>query len=149
MERNVPILLLEDDQVDVMTVERAFRRNNVTNPLFVTKNGREGLAYLQHEGEWADAGKFPRPGLILLDINMPVMNGIEFLKEIKSIENLKRIPVVVLTTSKEESDRVESFNLGVAGYIVKPVDFEKFVEVVKIINLYWTLSEISYDSEVT
>ena len=83
-----------------------------------------------------------KPGIILLDLNMPKMNGVEFLKIAKKDDNLKKIPVVVLTTSKEEQDKVDSFNLGVAGYMVKPVDYRKFVEVVKTIDLYWTLSEL-------
>ncbi|MCK5515650.1 MAG: response regulator, partial [Desulfobulbaceae bacterium] len=83
-----------------------------------------------------------KPGIILLDLNMPKMNGIEFLRIAKSDDDLKKIPVVVLTTSKEEQDKVSSFNLGVAGYMIKPVDYLKFVEVVKTIDLYWTLSEL-------
>jgi len=144
MRSNVPILLVEDDQVDVMTVERAFKMNKIINPLFVCSNGEEALKFLCHEGTYSDQEKAPRPGIILLDLNMPIMNGIEFLKIIKADDYLKRIPVVVLTTSKEEEDRVESFKLSVAGYIIKPVEFEKFVEAVKLIDLYWTLSELSY-----
>ena len=142
MRNNVPILLVDDDQVDVMTVQRAFKRNNMADPLMVVGNGKEAVDYLRHQGEYADAVKFARPGIILLDLNMPVMNGIEFLRVIKVDEALKKIPVIVLTTSKEESDRVESFNLSVAGYIIKPVEFEKFVEAVRVLNLYWTLSEL-------
>ncbi|HBE73264.1 MAG TPA: two-component system response regulator [candidate division Zixibacteria bacterium] len=142
MRNNVPILLVDDDQVDVMTVQRAFKRNNILDPLFVVGNGREALDFLHHQGEHSDPERSPRPGIILLDLNMPVMNGIEFLKVIKLDESLKKIPVIVLTTSKEENDRVESFNLSVAGYIIKPVEFEKFVEAVRVLNLYWTLSEL-------
>lgn len=143
MRNNVPILLVEDDQVDVMTVQRAFKKNKIINPLSVCSNGEEALKYLRHEGGYSSPDKSPRPGIILLDLNMPVMNGIEFLKVVKSDEDLKRIPVIVLTTSKEEEDRVESFKLSVAGYIIKPVEFEKFVEAVRLIELYWTLSELS------
>lgn len=142
MRNNVPILLVDDDQVDIMTVQRAFKRNNILDPLFVVGNGREALDFLKHQGPYSDPEKFPRPGIILLDLNMPVMNGIEFLKVIKLDESLKKIPVIVLTTSKEENDRVESFNLSVAGYIIKPVEFEKFVEAIRVLNLYWTLSEL-------
>jgi CheY-like chemotaxis protein len=142
MRNNVPILLVDDDQVDVMTVQRAFKRNNIIDPLHVVGNGREALDFLYHQGDFANPEKSPRPGIILLDLNMPVMNGIEFLKVIKVDESLKKIPVIVLTTSKEENDRVESFNLSVAGYIIKPVEFEKFVEAVRVLNLYWTLSEL-------
>jgi len=82
------------------------------------------------------------PCIIISDINMPKLNGIEFLKEIKKNDELKRIPFVILTTSKEEADKCESFNLGVSGYMIKPVDYINFVEVVKTINLYWTISEL-------
>lgn len=142
MRDNIPILLVEDDQVDVMTVQRAFKKNRITNPLFVCSNGEEALKFLRHEGIYSDPEKSPRPGIILLDLNMPVMNGIEFLKVVKSDDDLRRIPVIVLTTSKEEEDRFKSFSLSVAGYIIKPVEFEKFVEAVKLIDLYWTLSEL-------
>ena len=142
MRDNIPILLVEDDQVDVMTVQRAFKRNNIINPLNVVGNGLEALEYLHHRGAFADHSAFPTPGIILMDINMPLMNGIECLKEIKTDEHLRKLPVIMLTTSKEECDRVESFKLSVAGYIIKPVEFEKFVEAVKVLNLYWTLSEL-------
>lgn len=142
MRNNIPILLLEDDQVDVMTVKRAFKVNKITNPLLVVTNGEEGLKFLRHKDAFSDPEKSPRPGIILLDLNMPVMNGIDFLKVVKADDCLRRIPVIVLTTSKADEDRVESFNLSVAGYIIKPVEFEKFVEAVKTISLYWTLSEL-------
>lgn len=141
MRDNLPVLLVEDDSVDVMTVKRAFRLNKITNPLFAVTNGEDALKYLRHEGGYTNPENSPEPGIILLDLNMPVMNGIEFLRIAKADDRLKRIPVVVLTTSKADEDRVNSFNLSVAGYIVKPVDFEKFVEAVRLIDLYWTLSE--------
>jgi CheY-like chemotaxis protein len=143
MKNNVPILLVEDDPVDVMTVRRAFKQNKITNSLYVASNGEEALAYLRHEGAYNDPESHQRPGIILLDLNMPIMNGIEFLKAVKADDDLRRIPVIVLTTSREEEDRVESFNLSVAGYIIKPVEFDKFVEGVRLIDLYWTLSELS------
>jgi len=130
-----PILLVEDDQVDAMTVKRALKEIKVTNRLDIVNNGEEALTFLKNsENE--------KPGIILLDLNMPRMNGIEFLKIAKKDESLKKIPVVVLTTSKEDQDKVDSFNLGVAGYMIKPVDYRKFVEVVKTIDMYWTLSEL-------
>jgi len=130
-----PILLVEDDQVDAMTVKRALKEIKVTNRLDIVNNGEEALTFLKNsENE--------KPGIILLDLNMPRMNGIEFLKIAKKDDSLKKIPVVVLTTSKEDQDKVDSFNLGVAGYMIKPVDYRKFVEVVKTIDMYWTLSEL-------
>ncbi len=135
MRSSKPILLVEDDQVDAMTVKRALKEINVTNRLDIVNDGEEALTFLNNsENE--------KPGIILLDLNMPKMNGIEFLKIAKKDDSLKRIPVVVLTTSKEDQDKVESFNLGVAGYMIKPVDYQKFVEVVRTIDLYWTLSEL-------
>jgi CheY-like chemotaxis protein len=142
MRDAVPILVVEDDEVDVGDIIRAFKKNKISNPIRVTTNGEEALAYLRHEEPYSDPKESPRPGIILLDINMPIMNGIEFLRVIKADDKLKDIPVIVLTTSKEDNDRLESFRLSVAGYIIKPVDFDKFVEAVNTFNLYWTLSEI-------
>ncbi len=130
-----PILLVEDDRVDVMTVERALKELKVTNPLVHSANGEEALGYLRSESN-------KKPCVILLDLNMPKMNGTEFLKVVKADDVLKRIPVIVLTTSREEQDVVESFNLSIAGYIVKPTDYKKFVEAIRAIDLYWTLSEL-------
>ena len=134
MKNKRPILLAEDDRVDVLTIQRALKEIKVTNRLDVVVNGEEALRFLRDPAH-------ERPCLILLDLNMPKMNGIEFLKEFKKDEHLKMIPVVVLTTSREERDKVESFNNGVAGYMIKPVDYKQFVEVLRAIDLYWTLSE--------
>jgi len=134
MRGNKPVILVEDDRVDQMTVRRAFRDLKITNPLIIAANGEEALVYLR------DAVN-PRPCLILLDLNMPRMNGLEFLAIAKKDEQLKMLPVVVLTTSREQQDRIESFRLSVAGYMMKPVEYAKFVEMVKTINFYWTLSE--------
>ncbi len=129
MRINLPILLVEDDLVDIMTTRRALDDLNITNPLIVANDGEEALLLLGKE----EANK---PGIIILDINMPRMNGIELLKHLKNDEELKRIPVVVLTISKEEEDKIESFSLGVAGYMIKPVDYLKFVEVIRTIDMY-------------
>jgi CheY-like chemotaxis protein len=142
MRREIPILLVEDDMVDVKTVQRAFKQSKIGNPLYVTHNGEEALAFLRREEPYADPDEAPRPGLILLDLNMPVLNGIEFLQVIKEDESLRRIPVIVLTTSRDETDLVRTYNLSVAGYILKPVDFPQFLDVVKTIDLYWSLSEL-------
>jgi len=128
------ILLVEDDQVDVMTVRRALKELHVTNRLEHMENGEDALAFLR------DTTK-DRPCLILLDLNMPIMNGIEFLQEVKSDAELKCIPVVVLTTSDEQKDKLESFKLGIAGYMRKPVDYRQFVEIIRTIDAYWTISE--------
>jgi CheY-like chemotaxis protein len=130
-----PILLVEDDHVDVMTVKRALKEIKVTNPLVTQENGEEALKYLRDQNN-------ARPCIILLDLNMPIMNGIEFLQVVKQDERLKRIPVVVLTTSEEQQDKMKSFDLGVAGYMAKPVDYRQFVEVMRTLDAYWTISEV-------
>lgn len=135
MRSSKPIMLVEDDAVDALTVKRALSDLKVINPLVHKSNGEEALKHLM------DANN-PRPCIILLDLNMPKMNGIEFLKHMKKQEGLKKIPVVVLTTSRDEQDIVESFQLNVAGYMVKAVDYKKFVETIKAVDLYWTLSEL-------
>lgn len=135
MRSSKPILLIEDDRVDAMTTERAMKELNVANELVHTINGEEGLDYLR------DTRK-ENPCIVLLDLNMPRMNGLEFLEIVKRDDCFKKIPVVVLMTSKEEKDKVDSFNLNVAGYMIKPVDYKQFVEVIRTINMYWTLSEL-------
>lgn len=130
-----PILVVEDDHVDAIIVKRALKDIKVKNRIEIFNNGEEAVVHLKNNHA-------ERPCIILLDLNMPKMNGIEFLKLIKQDEDLKRIPVVVLTTSQEEQDRVASFDLGVAGYMIKPMDYLKFVEVMKTIDIYWTLSEL-------
>ena len=134
-----PILLAEDDSVDAMTVKRAFSELKVTNELARVTNGEEALEYLKTHTD-------KKPCVILLDLNMPKMNGVEFLHVAKADSELRQIPVVVLTTSKEDRDKVETFKFSVAGYIVKPVDYRKFVEAMKVLNLYWTLSELPGDA---
>jgi CheY-like chemotaxis protein len=132
---NRPLLVVEDDQVDVMTIRRALKEIKVVNPIVHLENGEEALAYLRDPAN-------ETPCIILLDLNMPVMNGIEFLQVIKQEDALRRFPVIVLTTSEEQQDKLNSFNLGVAGYMAKPVDYRQFVEVMRSIDLYWTLSEL-------
>jgi len=135
------ILLVEDDELDVMNVQRAFKKNNVLNPLFVAGNGLEALDMLR--GTDGNAPKVPlERRLILLDLNMPRMNGIEFLRELRGDPQLNLIPVIVLTTSDEDRDKVEAFQLNVAGYILKPVTLAHFIETMARLNKYWTLSEI-------
>ncbi|MEM9505466.1 MAG: response regulator [Cyanobacteria bacterium P01_E01_bin.43] len=140
-EKVVNILLVEDDEVDVMNVKRAFKRNRITNPLFVAGNGLKALAMLR--GQVEDGPKIPDTRrIILLDINMPKMNGIEFLQELRQDPALAPTPVIVLTTSDEDQDRIEAYKLNVAGYILKPVTFSSFAEVMAALNNYWTLCEM-------
>jgi CheY-like chemotaxis protein len=130
------VLLVEDDEVDVMNVRRAFKKNHIANPLWVAGNGIEALEALRGD-------QMPRERrLVLLDLNMPKMNGIEFLRELRADPELHGTPVVVLTTSDDERDRVEAYNLNVAGYILKPVTFMNFVEAMATLNKYWTLVEM-------
>lgn len=134
--RTVNILLVEDDQVDVMNVRRAFERNKIANPVFVAENGIKALEMLRN----GDVP--PSRRLVLLDLNMPRMSGIEFLRELRASPDLALTPVVVLTTSNDEQDKVEAYNLNVAGYLLKPVTFNSFVELMAALNRYWTLVEM-------
>ncbi|MBV8885656.1 MAG: response regulator [Chroococcidiopsidaceae cyanobacterium CP_BM_RX_35] len=140
-ETKTNILLVEDDEVDVMNVQRALKENNIADPLHIASNGLEALEMLRGCNGSHPSIPLERR-LILLDLNMPKMNGIEFLRELRADLSLKAIPVIVLTTSNEDRDKVEAYNLNVAGYILKPVTFYRFVEAVKILGQYWTLSEI-------
>ncbi len=141
MKKDIPILLVEDDDVDVENVVRAFEENGIVNPLYVAQHGEEALQLLRFGPPEAAYPEPLCPGLILLDINMPIMNGIELLGHLKQDPALRSIPVVVLTTSQEETDRQESFKHSVAGYIIKPVEFSDFVNAVRVVEQYWTLSE--------
>ncbi|MFV8370608.1 response regulator [Flavobacterium sp. LB2R40] len=134
-QKLVNILLVEDDEVDVMNVKRAFAKNNIMNPLFVAGNGVEAL-------EMLDDKIIPLPKIIILDINMPKMNGIEFLKIIRENEKLKNISVFVMTTSNEDTDKINAYNLNVAGYILKPLSFEKFLTSVATLKNFWQLCEL-------
>ena len=135
MRNSKPILLVEDDTVDVMTVKRALKDVQVTSELVAAGDGEQALAYLRDDGN-------AKPCVILLDLNMPKMNGIEFMRIIKADEVLQRIPIIVLTTSNSDQDISKSFELGAAGYMLKSVDYKKFIEIIKTIDLYWTLSKL-------
>ena len=135
-DRMLNILLVEDDEVDVMNVRRAFERNNVSNPLYVAGNGLEALDMLRD-------GTVPSERrLILLDLNMPKMNGIEFLQALRADPELASSSVVVLTTSNDDQDKIDAYNLNVAGYLLKPVTFSNFCERMTALNKYWTLVEL-------
>ncbi|MBA2707259.1 MAG: response regulator [Gemmatimonadaceae bacterium] len=135
-ERLLNILLVEDDAIDVMNVRRAFEKNNFMSPLFVAGNGLEALEILRGDS-------IPRERrLILLDLNMPKMNGIEFLQELRADPDLSSTPVVVLTTSNDDQDKIDAYNLNVAGYLLKPVTFNNFCERMTTLNKYWALVEM-------
>jgi CheY-like chemotaxis protein len=137
MKSSKPILLVEDDNVDAITVRRALKDLDIPNGIVHQLDGADALKYLR-----SNVNK--RPCVILLDLNMPRMSGIDFLKIIKNDDELKQIPVIVLTSSKDECDKMDSFEFSVAGYIAKSTDYKKFVESLKILNMYWTLSELPY-----
>ena len=135
-DRVLHILLVEDDEVDVMNVKRAFEKNKILNPLYVATDGSEALAMLRD-------GRVPRERrLVLLDLNMPGMNGFEFLRELRGDRKLAMTPVVVMTTSNDEKDKLEAYGFNVAGYLRKPVEFPRFMELTAALNKYWTLVEM-------
>jgi CheY-like chemotaxis protein len=135
-DRALNILLVDDDEVDVMTVKRAFTKANIANQLYVATDGIQALEMLRSDGIAASRR------LVLLDLNMPRMNGIELLREIRADPALRALTVVVLTTSNEDRDRVDAYRLNVAGFLVKPVTFHAFAEVMATLNKYWTLMEM-------
>lgn len=140
-EKMINILLVEDDEVDIMNVKRAFKKSNISNPLYIASNGLEALEMLRSKDGKMPAVPFNRR-LILLDLNMPKMGGIEFLHELRADPELKMTPVIVLTTSNQDRDRVEAYQLNVAGYILKPVTFNNFAEAITTLNKYWMLCEM-------
>jgi CheY-like chemotaxis protein len=133
----ITILLADDDPDDRQLTRDAFAENRLANVLNTVEDGEELLEYLQRRGRYADLKDAPLPGLILLDLNMPRKDGREALKEIKADANLRRIPIVVLTTSKAEEDILRTYDLGVNSYITKPVTFKSLVELIKLLGRYW------------
>jgi len=131
------ILLAEDNPDDILLTQRAFEKSNILNELIVVKDGEEALDYLLCKGKYKDRNKNNMPELILLDLKMPKLDGLQVLEKIRGNKTLKQLPVVILTTSKEESDIVRSYCLGANSYITKPVDFDQFIEAVKQLGLYW------------
>jgi CheY-like chemotaxis protein len=148
--REFPVLLVEDNEDDILFVQRAFRRAKLSNALPVVEDGDAAVAYLSGQGEYADRNRHPIPTLILLDIKLPRRSGLEVLEWLRAQPSLRRIPVVMLTSSKESADVDRAFDLGAGGYLVKPVDFDGLLEMVKTIGVYWmVMSELpSPPSEV-
>ena len=136
MNHQLNILLVEVDEVDVMNVKRAFTKHNITNPLFVASDGLEALEMLRSNG--VPEGR----RIVLLDLNMPRMNGIEFLREVRNDSRLAATPIIVLTTSNDDRDKVDAYNLNVAGYLLKPVTFASFCDLMVTLNKYWSLVEL-------
>lgn len=142
MSEPIPILLVEDSPADVELTLRAFKRRKLANPVAVARDGEEALDYVNRRGTFV-AGA-PVPGVILLDLRLPKVDGLDVLRELKSHPVYRNIPVVVLTTSAEDRDIKKSYELGAASYIVKPVEFERFQELVERIDLYWIVTNVPY-----
>jgi DNA-binding response OmpR family regulator len=140
MKDERPIMIVEDDPVDLMSIKRAFAELRITNDLITVESGQKALDIIH-------AAEIARPTLVLLDLRMPGVDGLEVLKELRKSESYGTVNVVILTTSNEERDKVATFELGISGYMVKPVDYRQFVEVVRAIDLYWTLSQQPGDTE--
>lgn len=132
-----PILLVEDEENDVMLLQRAFRRSGMLNPLQVVRHGDDAVAYLEGTGEYADRAKYPLPVLVLLDLKLPRRTGLEVLEWVKERAGVRKIPIVVLTSSKNDTDVDRAYELGANSYLVKPVSFETLLELVKSLELYW------------
>jgi CheY-like chemotaxis protein len=137
MTRQAVILLVEDNRMDVELTLDAFRESRLNNSIRVAGDGPQALDYLHGRGEYADRDRHPLPDIVLLDLKLPGMDGLEVLREIKSTPLLKRLPVIILTSSQEEGDRALTYDSGANSYLVKPVSFDGFLEVVKQIEGYW------------
>ncbi len=135
----VEILIVEDNPNDAEMALRALKKNKLANNVLIVEDGEEALDFIFARGKYSGRGKNNRPKIILLDLKLPKVDGFEVLKEIKGNEQTKIIPVIVMTSSKEETDMMKSYQLGVNSYIVKPVDFDKFVDAVHDLGLYWLL----------
>ncbi len=134
----INILLVEDNEDDILIIQRAFKKVKLTNELYIVRNGQDGLDYIFHEGMYAE-NKPPTPGLVLLDINMPKLNGFQVLERIKAHPVHKVIPVVMLTVSDRDEDIARSYQNGAVSYITKPMNFEDFVTVIERFEIYWSL----------
>lgn len=139
-QKKVEIMVVEDDSVDVENIRRAFAKYNICSSVFYAANGLEALNMLRGDGGVKKIA--PTPSIILLDINMPKMNGIEFLQEIRKDAHLKHLIVFIFTTSDDENDKLAAYNLNVAGYILKPVKSEDFAKAMTTLDLYWSLIEL-------
>lgn len=139
LDKSINFMLVDDDEIDVKSMQRTFEKNKITNPLYIATNGIEALNKLL--GKNGEQKLYPTPKIIILDINMPKMNGIEFIKNIRANKKLKSLLIFVLTTSNSEKDKTEAYNLNVAGYIVKPLQLNDFVEMISSLYNYWGLLE--------
>ncbi|MCF7858655.1 MAG: response regulator [Candidatus Cloacimonetes bacterium] len=136
-DKNVNILLVEDNKMDIALTLDAFKVIRLSNLVRVVRNGEETIDYLTGAGKYTDRDEYPLPGLILLDLKLPKVSGIEVLKFIKTTPVIKRIPTIILTSSNDESNRIKTYDLGINSYLVKPVTFEGFIKIVNKISDYW------------
>ncbi len=136
------VLMAEDDEHDILAAQRAWEKKRIANPLYIVNDGEECLDYLHRRGRYGKRGAAPRPGVLLLDIKMPKLDGLAVLQHVREDDELRRLPVVILTSSRADEDRLRSYDLGVNAYIVKPVGFDNFSEAVSKINLFWELVEL-------
>lgn len=137
IDESMPILLIEDDYNDVLLIQRAFRKAEIQPPMSIVSDGDEAISYLSRKGMYADTQRFPIPLLVLLDLKLPRRSGLEVLAWLREQPELKRLLVVVLTSSQEDSDLAQAYDLGANSYLVKPINFQDFVELVKLIDAYW------------
>jgi CheY-like chemotaxis protein len=135
------VLMVEDNEHDILATQRAWRTQRIANPLYIVTDGEACLSYLHQRGPYSAPGIAPSPGLLLLDLNLPRLDGISVLKHIREDDRLHCLPVVIFTTSRLEADRIRSYNLHVNAYIRKPIGFHRFAETLRIINLFWELVE--------
>ncbi len=139
IKRSLVILMAEDNKHDIVATQRAWKTHNITNPLYIVRDGEECLDYLYRRGPYSDPGSTPMPHLLLLDLKMPKLDGFGVLKAIREDQRFQRLHVVILTTSDNDEDRVKSYDLGISAYIRKPVGFGNFAAAIKTINLFWEL----------
>lgn len=137
--RDIQIVLVEDSQDDAELTMRSLKKNNVVNDIVWLKDGEEALDYFFSRGQYSDNGEFKRPRLVLLDLKLPKVDGIDVLKELKADAKLKTIPVVVMTSSRENTDLEKCYDLGANSYVVKPIDFSKFMDLAKDVSMYWVM----------
>ena len=149
MPKPAHILLVEDNRLDIELTLDAFREARLGNTMHVAKNGEEALAYLYGRGQYADRKQYPLPDIILLDLKMPGIDGFEVLRQVKGSPELKRLPVIILTSSREEGDLALSYDCGANSYLVKPVSFEGFLKVVEQVQNYWLILNVGPPAEDT
>ncbi len=139
LDKAINLMLVDDDEIDIKDLQRTFKKNKINNPLHVATNGVEALNKLL--GQNGEKKLKPTPQIIILDINMPKMNGIEFMQNIRTNKKLKSLLIFILTTSNNEKDKIDAYNLNVAGYIVKPFQISDFMEIISSLHHYWNLLE--------